>query len=41
MKKLVANKIIEVFGIYVGVDLFPVIDATNVIIFKIKTKYEL
>ena len=36
MKRQLFNQVVLAFGLYVGVELFPIIDATQIILFKIK-----
>ncbi len=41
MKKHIIKHLIEVVGIYYGVDFLPIIDVTTLTILKIKNRYDL
>lgn len=40
MKRQALNKIIEAVGVYYGVDLFQVIEASELLLFKIKNHFK-
>lgn len=40
MRKKLFNNVVIVIGLYVGIEIFPLIDATEIFIFKIKSTFK-